>query len=314
MIGIVILNYRNWKDTKCCVESIYVNPPKDSYQIILVDNASGNLPDFDLTAFLQTYQILFVQNKKNLGYNAGNNVGIAKVLRLGCSEILISNNDVRYLPESIQVMQDCIRKYSKIGIVGPKILGWDGQMQKSNLCRKTGLRKKYMVRTRANIIFRKSYRSYFGYDRDYNQSFEVYAVLGCCFMMSAQCARVVTPLDEHPFLYEEELMLGIRMREKGYRTIYEPRAVVMHLHGKSTCGQKAFSFAHNVRSEIYYCKEYLHAKKWQIYPLYIYRVGLYLLRCARYEDFRRNWKWFCSMTKKELNKDGKRNRKWEKEK
>ncbi len=300
MIGIVILNYRAWEDTKRCVQSIFQNPPQHPYTIILVDNASGILPQFDLCSFLKHYRIEFIQNVKNLGYNAGNNVGIAKALEMGCSHILLSNADVRYFPDSIQIMQDYLDTHPQTGIVGPKILDKNGRIQKSCLCRKTGMKEKYLVRTRLNLFFRKNYKTYFGCDRDYERTFPVHAVLGCCFMMTAKCAEAVTPLDEHPVLYEEELILGIRMQERGFVTVYHPQAAVIHLHGGSTRHCKAFAFAQNVRSEIYYSRKYLGAKLWQIYPLYVYRVFLYLARCLWSSDFRKNWKRFLKMTGKEL--------------
>lgn len=300
MIGVVILNYKNWEDTLRCIKSIYENPPIEEYRIILVDNASPCQPEYDLQEILGLYNVIYIENEKNLGYNAGNNVGIAKALEIGCEYILISNNDVRYFPGSIQAMKRELDSDRKIGIVGPKILDENGVIQKSNLCRKTGLKEKYMVRTRANAMFRKSHASYFGFDRDYDKRFEVYAVLGCCFMMSRICAMQVTPLDEYPFLYEEELILGIHMEEHGFRTVYNPEAVIEHLHGKSTSQVRAFSFAHNVRSEIYYCRKYLKAKKAAILPLYYYRVILYLIRCPQYKDFRQNLRWFLNMTKDEL--------------
>lgn len=299
-IGIIILNYRNWDDTRQCVISIHRNPPKADYRIFLVDNASDNAPGFDLTSFIEKYRIVFIQNRQNTGYNAGNNIGIAKALQAGCSYVLISNNDVRYFPGSIQAMKDCLDMHPENGIVGPKILEPNGCIQKSHMCRRTGMKEKYMVRTRAKVVFRKSYRSYFGLDRDYEQPFEIYAAAGCCFMISRQCAEVVMPFDEYPLLYEEELMLGIRMKKMGYRTRYEPKAVIEHLHGQSTRYQKAFAFTHNVRSEIYYCRKYLHAGKWQVYPLYWYRVLLYLARCLWQKDFRRSFRWFLKTTSEEF--------------
>lgn len=300
MIGIVILNYKNWNDTRRCVKSIYKNPPKDHYLIILVDNASENNPDYDLKNFIQRYQIDFIANKTNKGYNAGNNCGIQRALELGCDYILISNNDVCYLPQSIQRMRDYLDTNPMVGIVGPRILDTKGHTQKSCIFHKTDLKDKYMVRTRANILFRKQWKEYFGCKKDYEHVSEVYAVLGCCFMMSKLCAQTVTPLDEYPFLYEEELILGIKMNEQRLRTVYDPNAAVKHLHGSSTKHVKAFAFAHNVRSEIYYCRSYLHAKRWQIYPLYAYRILLYLIRCLKYEDFREKWKWFIQLTRKEF--------------
>lgn len=302
MIGIVILNYRNWNDTLRCIQSIWKNPPEETFQIILVDNASPNEPEYDLDAVVKQYQILYIANEQNKGYNAGNNVGIAKALELGCDAVLITNNDVCFHKGCIQELYNCAQQNPEIGIVGPKILDKNGKIQKSNLCRKTGMKEKYLVRTRLNVFFRQSYRTYFGFDRNYDTIYEVYAVLGCCFLMTRACALAVTPLDEYPFLYEEELILGIVMERAGFRTIYNPKAVIDHLHGGSTRQVQAFSFAHNVRSEIYYCRHYLHASKAQILPLYWYRVGLYLIRCVKYEDFRRQWKWFRGMTKEELNR------------
>lgn len=302
MIGIVILNYRNWNETLRCIKSIKENPPQENYRIILVDNASPNSPDYDLEKMVRQYEIVYIANSVNKGYNGGNNVGIAKALEMNCDAILISNNDICFFPNSIQTLWEYAKNHSGVGIVGPKIIDRNGEVQKSNLCRRTTMKEKYRVRTRLNVFFRKEHQTYFGFDRNYDEIFEVYAVLGCCFLMTRECAQSVTPLDEHPFLYEEELILGICMEKAGYRTVYDPRAVVEHLHGGSTREVRAFSFAHNVKSEIYYCKKYLHAGNAAIYPLYWYRIVLYLIRCLKYEDFRKNWKWFQKITKEEFRK------------
>lgn len=301
MIGIVILNYQTWEATRECIDSIVNHSPTVPYQIILVDNASENQPAYDLQALLREHRIIYLPNARNLGYNAGNNVGIAKALELGCDSILISNNDIRYHAGAIQIMEKYLREHPGVGIVGPKILDRNGVVQRDSMFRRTGLKEKYLVRTRMNAIFRRSHQSYFGFDRDYEKRQEdAYALLGCCFMMSAECAGAVTPLDEYPFLYEEELILGIRMEQAGYQTVYEPAAVIEHLHGESTRRCKAFSYGHNIRSELYYCREYLHAKRWQVRPLYWYRVALYLARCVPYADFRQKWSWFRQITREEL--------------
>ena len=91
-------------------------------------------------------------------------------------------------------------------------------------------------------------------------------------MFSRKCALDVTPLDEKPFLYEEELILGISMEKAGWKTVYDPKSVVHHLHGNSTEKVKAFAYTCNICSEIYFCREYLKMKKWHILPLYWYRT------------------------------------------
>lgn len=189
MIGIVILNYRNWEDTLRCIRSIAQNPPTEPYNIILVDNASPNEPEYDLEEMIQQYRVTYIANKENRGYNGGNNIGIHAALEKECDAILISNNDVCFRLGSIQKLWEYTKKHPEVGIVGPKILDAEGKVQKSNLCRKTGMKEKYLVRTRLNAIFRKAYRTYFGLDRNYDTIFDVHAVLGCCFLMTAECAK-----------------------------------------------------------------------------------------------------------------------------
>lgn len=301
-LGIIILNYNNWEDTVRCLESIWANPPQVSYEVILVDNASEISESAEIKEMVSAGRVIYIRNKKNLGYNGGNNVGIKKAMELGCEGILLTNNDVCFTPQCIQKLWEYVKGHPEVGIAGPKILDREGNIQRSNLCRKTGMKEKYLVRTRLHAIFRRSYRTYFGFDRDYGDTFPVYAVLGCCLLLSRKCAEAVTPFDEYPFLYEEELMLGIRMEEQGFRTVYHGAAVIEHLHGGSTRHVKAFSYSHNIRSEIYYCRKYLEMKKWQILPLYWYRVMLYLARCLRYREFRDFWRNFRKMTREELGK------------
>ena len=166
-----------------------------------------------------------------------------------------------------------------------------------HMMRPLTLLDKYFVSTRLNLFFRKRYLSFYGRDRDYEKPFTVFAAHGSCVMMSAGCAKAVLPFDEFPFLYEEEQMLGIRVRNKGFEEWYVPSAQVEHRHGGSTKQAKAFSFAHSVRSEVYFCRRYLSVDKWKIMPLYWYRVVLYLFRCLKYEEFRKNIKDFFRISK-----------------
>lgn len=190
-----------------------------------------------------------------------------------------------------------------MGIVGPKIFLRDGSIQKECMMRKTGIREKYLLRTRFYLFFPRLNNSYWGREHDYeSEVFQVYAVMGCCFMFSRKCALDVTPLDENPFLYEEELILGISMEKKGWKTVYDPSSVIHHLHGNSTEKVKAFAYTCNICSEIYFCRQYLNMKKWQILPLYWYRSVLYGLKMLRYQDFRKYVGEYVKRTGLELKK------------
>lgn len=301
MVGIVILNYNSWDDTKECIESIQKAERDLDYRIYLVDNCSPIRPDMGWIGGIRKNGVVLIQNEQNTGYSAGNNVGIRQALADGCDAVLISNSDVRYEKGSISKMYQYLQKNPRTGIVGPKIVLRDGSTQKECMMKKTGIREKYLLRTRFHILLPKLNSEYWGKECDYErETFPVYAVLGCCFMFSRQCALEVTPLDETPFLYEEELILGIVMEQAGWKTVYYPESVIHHLHGNSTEKVKAFAYTCNVCSEIYYCSRYLRMKRWQIAPLYWYRTLLYGMKSLQYQDFRQYWKQYWERTKKSL--------------
>ena len=87
----VLLHWRNYNDTKRCLHDLTkVNHRK--LKIILVDNASG---DGSFERLKEEFQdVLYIQNKSNLGFSCGVNVGIRKALEFGTDYVLILNNDI----------------------------------------------------------------------------------------------------------------------------------------------------------------------------------------------------------------------------
>lgn len=297
MIGIVVLTYMNWEDTLRCVKSIHAsesNPGGPDYKIYVVDNASPVQPSQHiLSSICDSGNVVCITSEKNVGYAAGNNLGIHRAIEDKCDEILITNNDIIFKKNCIRNLYQYLKENPDVGIVGPKILNAKGEIQKSCLCQKTSLKEKYLVRTRLNVFFRKRHRCYFGLDRDYDNPFLTYAVHGSCFMISKQCVRDVFPFDEGTFLYEEEYIVGIRMENAGYKTYYVPKGVVCHLEGKSTSGVKPFSYCCETVSELYYCRKYLHAQNYQIYPLFLYRKLKYDMKCIKdrkYRNYRKEFR------------------------
>ncbi|MEK3791672.1 glycosyltransferase family 2 protein [Paenibacillus sp. FSL R7-0204] len=304
MIGIIILNYINWEDTIRCIESIFVNEKKTLYHIYVVDNASPNRMNRDVENFLLVQnRITFIQRETNDGYSAGNNSGIKMALSDGCQEILIVNNDVLLKNNSIYNLQEFLKLNKEVGIVGPKIFLANGQLQMINMGIKTGLKEKYMYLLRKTIFssFVKNFiRKFCALDQDLTKPFEVHSVSGCCFMMSEKCAHDITPFDEETFLYQEELIIGIKMEEKGYKTVYYPSSEVTHVHGQSTKHIKAFSYICLVESEIYYFRKYLKTSKTALFPLYIIRTAKYITLCLIHQNFRTNIKLYFQSTLKKM--------------
>lgn len=302
MIGIVILNYNTYKETINCANSV-ISTCGGQYKIYIVDNASQDESYSKLSSYFgKNNDVLIISSTINLGYAAGNNVGIKQALADGCNCIIISNSDVIFHEESINKMYDFLRLNKNVGIVGPKELNRMGEIEKkSRIFIHTGIKEKLFARTKLRMFnFGNIYNKYYGIDKPFNEITEVYAVGGACFAISRKMAESITPLDDNTFLYEEEMIIGIRAAKTGLKTVYLPTARVTHYHAASSKYIGAYSLIHLVKSEIYYCKTYLKAPILKILPLYFIRVLLYLSRCVSDRSYRSNLKNFIIETQDRL--------------
>lgn len=275
MVGIVLLNYNNWELTIECIKSIR-ETTCIHYMIYVVDNASTVKKTEDFSTFIETSDdCILIENKMNKGFSAGNNVGLHKALEDKCDYILLSNNDVIFKKSSIEKMMRFLEKNNEYGIVGPKVYLPSGELQEINLgCKMTISGKyKYLLRKTIFRTFTKEFvRKFHADDKDKTHNFEVYAVSGCCFMISNQTAKELYPLDEKVFLYEEESIIGYSMQKLNKKTMYLVDSEIIHLGGASTNGMSMFAYACFIYSEQYYCSTYLNAYHFQRMPLLFLRV------------------------------------------
>ena len=96
LVSVVILTYNNWDYTSECLASLRRWSDYPNLEVIVVDNASTDGTPEKLRA-LQRHddRLQVVLNDSNLGFAAGNNVG----LRLARGEyVILSNNDIVFSP------------------------------------------------------------------------------------------------------------------------------------------------------------------------------------------------------------------------
>jgi O-antigen biosynthesis protein len=111
--SIVILTYNNLEYNKLCIESIRKYTPKETYEIIVVDN---NSTDGTAEWLKQQKDIKLILNKKNVGFPKGCNQGI-KASGKG-NDILLLNNDIIVTPNWLENMHLCLYSDNLIGAVG----------------------------------------------------------------------------------------------------------------------------------------------------------------------------------------------------
>jgi GT2 family glycosyltransferase len=91
--------------------------------MLLVDNGSTD----DSVAYIREHypEVIILENRENLGFSGGNNVGMRYALEQGAEYILLLNNDTEVAPDFLDELIKVASSASDIGIVGPKMYYYD---------------------------------------------------------------------------------------------------------------------------------------------------------------------------------------------
>lgn len=116
-ISVIVLTYNNLDLTKACLESLYQNSMYPNLEIIIVDNAStDDTPEFLREFAKQQPGAKIFLNEENLGFSAGNNVGLNAATG---DYLVILNNDTYVTPGWALTLMNHLRRDKSIGIIGP---------------------------------------------------------------------------------------------------------------------------------------------------------------------------------------------------
>ena len=95
-VYIIIINYKNYDDTKECIESLkHINDM--GYHIVVVDNDSK---DGSKQRLKENFENLIevIENDHNYGFGIANNIGAQYAINKGATHILLLNNDTTVDP------------------------------------------------------------------------------------------------------------------------------------------------------------------------------------------------------------------------
>lgn len=217
-VAVVILNFKVKDETIGCIQSV----KKSTYpnvEIIVVDNGSDDGLGEEIG---KEREIVFIQNKENLGYSGGNNVGIKYALKKRADFIFILNPDAKVDPRCID---ECVKVFSdqNIGIVAPKIFFGD----KKTIWFAGG------VFDYANVLGK--HRGVNEKDSGkYDKVEETDYATGGAMFARAEVFKKIGLFDEKYFLYYEDSDFSFRAKQAGFKILYLPTAIVYHENAKST--------------------------------------------------------------------------------
>lgn len=281
LVYTVTINYNGFQDTIECINSL----KKINYsnnRIVVVDNGSTDSSFQKLKDYYQD-ELIFLKSERNLGYAAGNNVGIKYALENNADYVFIINNDTLFPQlDLLDVLVEEAERNKEIGIIGPKIVQPNGEIDWPCARTDIGFGEEIFVYSfigrkifKHNKIFKDHTYNFY---QDFTKPAPVYAISGAGFLIKRNAIVEIGLLDENTFLYEEEFIISERLKKTGYKIFTHPEAVMVHKGAQTSKKMKAFSRIEFLKSETYFLTHY---KKM---PL-ILRVIIKMIRLIEYVFF-----------------------------
>lgn len=266
-IGFVILHYNVINETIACVDSIIKNIDTDDYYIVVVDNKSPNHTGEKLMKrYYKQEHIKVILNSGNLGFARGNNVGYRyAVENLQCSFICILNNDTLLIQDDFFAVIKQEYEKSAFGILGPKILLKDGQVNflyyrfpdlkhfENEL--KRHKRDYWQMKWHLNYpivaykLIKNKINKLLGREKESDyRKYQLFTQLdirrenvilhGCCIIFSPKYIETYEEaFNPKTFLYKEEELLYLRCKKADLRVVYNPMLKIKHLEDIATNSQ-----------------------------------------------------------------------------
>jgi GT2 family glycosyltransferase len=229
-LTVIIVNWNVGHLVRDCLKSLYDLTEQVSFEVIVVDNCSRK---GDLDEAMATFpQVNFIFLDENFGFAKANNVAI-KLAR--GTFVALLNPDTYLLNNAFDLMLAYMRKRSKVGAVGPKLVTPDGSIQFDAARNLPNLMTEFSQQFFLYKLFPRSrlWGTYWMGWWDHQDRRDVGALCGACMVVRAEVIRKVGPLDEDFFLYMEDVEWCYRIRHAGWKLTYLPVAEVKHLVSRS---------------------------------------------------------------------------------
>lgn len=240
-LSIIIVSYNTNRLLKICLDSVNKYSNDINYEIIVVDNNSGdNSVELLKSCFPR---VVIIENSVNVGFAKA--VNQALEISRGKYKLLL-NSDTEICSNILKTMITFMNCNQQVGVVGCRLRNLDGTIQRSTFGFPTLLKEFVhlasldqllnkilsvhgsVARFLGKLFGRNLYR--YG---DYNKMREVDFVSAACLMVRDEVIQKIGYMDGNFFMYMEEADWCYRIKKEEWKIIYIPKGDVIHL-GKSS--------------------------------------------------------------------------------
>ncbi|MBC8043831.1 MAG: glycosyltransferase family 2 protein [Rhizobacter sp.] len=234
-LSIVIITWKAKELLRRCLQSIYRETTQTLFDVILIDNASG---DGTLEMLASEFPaVKVIRNAHNRGVAPARNQG----LKIAEGEfILILDVDTEITKAALDKMVAFMNRHSTIGILGAKLFFGDGSVQDS--CKRYPTVLTPFLRRLDFIPAVKhlpAYRYQTMADWNHDSTIEVDYLIGACQMIRRTVFSEIGYLDDKIFYGPEDIDFCLRARQADWKIVYYHEAEILHYHQRIT--RKLFS-------------------------------------------------------------------------
>jgi GT2 family glycosyltransferase len=225
----IIVNYHAYDELDRCLAALEQFEP--TVDLVVVDHDSQR--DAIRVICERHPRARVVASSDNRGFGAGMNRGARET---DAARLFLINPDALVEGPIVDALQAIMAEQPDVAVVGPLVREGDGTIQASAR-RFPGLTT--VVAGRTTWLTRVLPRNRWTTQNlltgpDVREPIAVDWVSGACMLVRRDAFDQVGGFDERFFLYWEDADLCRRLREAGWRTVYQPGVAVHHVTGRSS--------------------------------------------------------------------------------
>ncbi len=279
LVGVVTVTYNSasvlHEFLRCMVAQSH-----SEFLLFAVDNASKD-DTLRILHECSDVRLHVIANPDNRGVAAGNNQGIRAALELGCSEVLLINNDTEFGTALVADLKAGLASH-QVDMACPKMMYFDAPDR--------------IWAAGGTFRFWSGPRSiHFGEgetDRgQFDQTRLVNYVPTCCVLIKAEVFKMVGLMDERYFVYWDDADFMYRAMKVGIKLLYLPKAKLLHKVGSLTGVtdiDTPFAIRFGTRNSLFFM-----LKHFGIIPVLPWLALSQAIWCLRFSLGRKPQSWFA---------------------